>query len=64
VGDGGTVVDVGDEAAFAEALGRYLASPELRESAATISRERGTVIYGATALVRQVARIYEEELAR
>lgn len=64
VGEGGTVVDVGDADALAAAIGRYVEAPELRRSAGAISRERGTVIYGAAALVRQVARIYEEELGR
>lgn len=62
--DGGTVVDVGDLDGFVAALSRYVGSPELREIAGAVSRERGTVIYGAGALVRQVARIYEEVLGR
>lgn len=64
LGDGGTVVDVGDVDAFAAALSRYVGSPDLRQTAGAVSRERGTVIYGADALVRQVARIYEEVLGR
>ena len=62
--DGGTVVDVGDVDAFAAALSGYVGSPDLRQTAGAVSRERGTVIYGADALVRQVARIYEEVLGR
>ena len=64
LGDGGTVVDVGDVDAFAAALSRYVGSPDLRQTAGAVSRKRGTVIYGADALVRQVARIYEEVLGR
>ena len=61
-GSGGAIVDVGDEDAFAEALSRFVGDAALRSAAGEVSRERGTVIYGATALVEQVAGIYEEVL--
>lgn len=64
VGDGGTIVEVGDRDAFVEALCRYVGSAHLRSAAGEVSRERGTVIYGARALADQVAAVYEEVVAR
>ncbi len=64
VGDGGTIVEVGDAPALAATMSRYLAAPELRRTAGAISQQRGTVIYGAAALAEQVAGIYEEVLGR
>ncbi len=64
VGEGGTIVEVGDVEALAGAMLRYLASADLREEAGRIGLERGTVIYGAPALVDEVARIYQEAVLR
>lgn len=64
VGSGGVIVPVGDVDALAAAMARFVDSVDLRTAAGAISRERGTVIYGAAPLVRRVASIYEEALDR
>lgn len=63
-GDGAVIVEVGDADALAEAIGRFVAAPELRARAGEVSRERGTVIYGAAPLVASVERVYEEVVGR
>jgi glycosyltransferase involved in cell wall biosynthesis len=60
VGDGGAIVDVGDAAALAAAIGRFVGSGELRAEAGAVSQQRGTVIYGAEPLVDEVVRVYQE----
>jgi len=64
VGNGGCIVEVGDSHALADGLSAYIESWELREGAGQISRERGTVIYGAGPLVDEITGIYQEVLAR
>lgn len=63
-GDGAIIVDVGDRDALASAIERFVASPELRAAAGEISRERGTVIYGAAPLVDRIERVYGEVVER
>ena len=64
IGDGGAIVDVGDETALAEQLSRFVGDADLRARVGEVGRSRGTVIYGAGPLVDRVAEIYEEVTSR
>lgn len=60
VGEGGTIVEVGDTDALVREIDRYLGDPSLRDRCGRVALERGRFIYGAEPLVDEVLSVYDE----